>query len=301
MLNLHIKAIEAKNLPRMDVAPYTVDPYLTFRLSSNPSKITKTKYIKQNYNPVWNEEIHLKVNPELNEVLHVELFDHDTLSKDDLISTRDFELSYFPLGKVVDSYHTFFKARGVKKPGQVRLAFHLAKEGDEPFVEKFYLSTRGNIAPEPLTEEEQLEAAEKFKIIDQNRNGRLEEEELDAYFRQERKELRCFPKLVIQLFGENGTVSAQQFFAFYKSLCADPKSDQFIGRYIFDYIDKDKSGTIEASEYQKVIALIQIPEGFAQETLDRVSTMNYEQFSQHFYVFLRQVWGGLIRQENRIH
>lgn len=297
MTVLHIKAIEARDLPKMDVVG-KVDGYLKFKLSSDPKSKQKTHVIKKDYNPVWNEVFHFKVDPSKNEVLHAELYDWDKVSANDLISTHDFEINSFELGKVIEIWETFFPAPKVKKPGRVHLVFHLANEGDEPFVEKFVTQERSvnsEIFVSPLTEDEIAEARQKFVQIDTNRNGVLEESELDNYFRQEKHELQCFSKLVCQIYGTDGGVNCDQFLRFYKSLAANRNSDDFIGRHIFDYIDTDKSGTIEAAEFQKVVDLIKIPDGFKYETLDRVNEMNYEQFSDHFYTLLRLAWRGLIR------
>ncbi|KAK8842498.1 hypothetical protein M9Y10_026089 [Tritrichomonas musculus] len=293
---LHVRAIEARDLPKMDVIG-KVDAYLKFKLSSDLEHKQKTHVIKKNYNPVWNEEFHFKVDPSKNEVLHAELYDWDKVSANDLISTHDFEISSFQPGRVIEIWETFFPAPKVHKPGRVHLVFHLANEGDEPFVEKF-VADRGattDLLISPLTEDEMQEARQKFTIIDTNRNGVLEESELDSYFRQEKRELQCFSKLICEIYGTDGQVSVDQFFQFYKSLAADRNSDEFIGRHIFDYIDTDHSGTIEAKEFQKVVDLIKIPDGFKYETIDRVDVMNYEQFSDHFYTLLRMAWRGLIR------
>ena len=130
---LHVRAVEAKDLPKMDVIGKS-DPFLTFRI--NVSKETyKTKFIKQTLDPKWNEEFHIPV-PNQDCVLHVELFDMDKVSANDLISTRDFELNHFKVGEVYEDWYHFFKAPGVDKPGSVYLVFHLANNGDTPFVRK---------------------------------------------------------------------------------------------------------------------------------------------------------------------
>lgn len=147
-----------------------------------------------------------------------------------------------------------------------------------------------------LSDAEIAEARQQFTMIDSNRNGKLEENELDSYFRQSKQELRCFSKLVIKIFGEDNCVSCDQFLKFYKSLTAERDSDEFIGRYIFDYIDSDHSGTIEASEFQEVVDLIKFPEGTKQETIDRADKMDYEEFSKRFYTILRMAWRGLLRR-----
>lgn len=148
----------------------------------------------------------------------------------------------------------------------------------------------------PLSDAEIADARQQFTLIDSNRNGILEESELDSYFRQSKQELRCFSKLIIQLFGKDGGVNVDQFLKFYKALSADRDSNDFIGRYIFDYIDSDHSGKIDASEFQQVVDLIKFPDGYKQDTIDRVDQMDYEDFSKRFYTLLRMAWRGTLRR-----
>lgn len=292
-LVLNINAVEAKGLPKMDVIG-KCDPYLLFKLN-NSKTVYKTEVIKKTYEPKWNQVIQIPISSAQGTTLHVELFDWDKITKHDLVSTHDFQINSFPLGKVIDMWYTFFAAPNVKHPGKVHLIFHLADKNDTPFREQFNMQQRSselNLSVSPLNEEDELEAREQFKIIDINRNGFLEEDELDSYFRQSKQELRCFSKLVIEIFGKNGSVNCDQFLKFYKSLAADRHSDEFIGRYIFDYIDTDHSGTIELQEFMKIVDLIKFPDGFKQDTLDRIDVMNYEEFSRQFYTVLRIAWRG---------
>lgn len=147
----------------------------------------------------------------------------------------------------------------------------------------------------PLTQAEIDEARQQFALIDRDRNGQLDEDELDNYFRQSKQELRCFPKLVIQLYGSNGTVSVDQYLKFYKALSADKNSKEYLGRYIFDYIDNDHNGTIEAAEFQKIVNLLKFPPGMENPTISKADNMDYDAFSKHFYTLLRMAWRGLLR------
>lgn len=132
---LHLQIVEAKDIPRMDPAPFTADPFVLFRLSTIDEEY-QTKVIKQNLRPVWNEEFHIPFNPTKNPILHMELFDWDKLTKNDLISTRDFQISDYEPGKVFDKWVDFFAAPKVKKPGQVHLVFHIADPHEIPFKER---------------------------------------------------------------------------------------------------------------------------------------------------------------------
>lgn len=130
---LHIRAVEAKDLPKMDVVG-KADPYLLFQIKGITEQ-WRTKDIKQTFDPTWNEEFHIPIEDVEGAVLHIELYDWDKVSSDDLISTRDFDIKNWELGKIYEDWYEFFAAPKVEKPGKVHLFFHLAKEGDPPFIQ----------------------------------------------------------------------------------------------------------------------------------------------------------------------
>mgnify|MGYP001026844503 CR=1 FL=1 len=103
---LHLKILEAKDIPKMDVIG-TADPFVLFKVSPSPEKY-QTKVIKQNPKPVWNEEFHIPFMQDKSAVLHMELFDWDKVSLNDLISTRDFEIDKYEDGKVIDQWYEFY-------------------------------------------------------------------------------------------------------------------------------------------------------------------------------------------------
>ena len=117
---LHIKAIEASDIPKMDIIGES-DPYLVFKLNSN-TNIWKTEFKKNTSTPVWNEEFHLPLSKNFEDQLLIELYDKD-LKFDDLISTLVINVNYIPKGKVVNSWYNFNPAKGVKKGGRVQLSF----------------------------------------------------------------------------------------------------------------------------------------------------------------------------------
>lgn len=293
---LHVRAVGAKDIPKMDYGGGMCDPFLIFNLKSNPKSKHKTKIIKKTYEPKWNEEFHFPIKSISDDTLHVELYDWDLLSSNDLISTKDFEISSFQLGKVVHWNNYFVASPKVEKPGKVNLIFHLAKKDDEPFKEKSFETNYStmNIVIDQLSKEEINEARDEFYENDQDGNGVLDEREFDKYINIFKAELSCFSKLIVQVFGQNGGVSIDQFLLFYRSFASNRDSDEFIGRYIFDYFDKDHKGKIDASDFQKVADLINFPEGTQQETIDTIDKMNYNEFSQRFYTLLKMAWKGLV-------
>ena len=130
-MELHIKAIEAAEVPKMDTAGKS-DPFLTFQLSTSSQK-WKTKAKKNTTTPVWNEEFHLPITSNLTDELTIKLYDDDDVSKDDIISSKSFRVKDFPVGKVIDQWYSFSPAPKVKAGGKVRLVFHLDKSGKEAF------------------------------------------------------------------------------------------------------------------------------------------------------------------------
>ncbi|KAK8865173.1 Protein Aster-C [Tritrichomonas musculus] len=117
---LHVKAIEATDVPKMDIIGQS-DPYLVFKLSSS-DKTWKTEYKNNTSTPVWNEEFHLPLSKNLDDHLTIELYDKD-FKFDDLISTIVINVNLIPAGKEFNSWYNFNPVEGVKKGGRVRLSF----------------------------------------------------------------------------------------------------------------------------------------------------------------------------------
>ncbi|KAK8880918.1 hypothetical protein M9Y10_003619 [Tritrichomonas musculus] len=150
---LHIRAIEAKDIPKMDVIG-TADPFLLFKLVPSPEKY-QTKVVKQNPNPVWNEEFHIPFEIGKSAILHMELYDWDKVSLNDLVSTRDFEIDKYEPGQVIDQWYDFFPGPGVKQPGKVHLVIHVSELDEEPFqTRQAAPQTRSQPEPEPEPEQD---------------------------------------------------------------------------------------------------------------------------------------------------
>lgn len=130
---LHVNAIEAAEVPRMDFGNNPSDPYLLFSLSTS-NQTWKTKHINNTETPVWNQKFDIPITTELTDELTVKLFDHDVFSRDDHISTYIFKVREFPVGKVIDNWYAFKKTNEAPSGGRVRLSFHLDRPGQPAFV-----------------------------------------------------------------------------------------------------------------------------------------------------------------------
>ena len=133
-MELHIKAVEACEIPNMDVGGKS-DPYLKFTISTS-SQEWKTKKVMNTKTPIWNEEFHIPITSAMTDVLTIQIYDWDKGSKDDLISSRQFTVRDFKVGQVVDQWYQFTPVKSAKAGGKVRLVFHLDKSGATPFASK---------------------------------------------------------------------------------------------------------------------------------------------------------------------
>ena len=142
----------------------------------------------------------------------------------------------------------------------------------------------------PLSAEEQAAAAADFRRIDTNGNGELDSKELTNYLSSNKPELRSFPRLIIHIFGDDRSIDWSRFYYSYRSFSASPDDDEnYIGRKIFDYIDKDKSGKIDSTEWNHILDYIDAPQGQLQAFM-MTGTLNYQQFKKKFYDLLTMIW-----------
>ncbi|OHS94314.1 hypothetical protein TRFO_11164 [Tritrichomonas foetus] len=141
----------------------------------------------------------------------------------------------------------------------------------------------------PLSVEEQQAAAQEFRRIDRDGNGHLDAKELEQYL-VKKPQLRCFPRLIIHIFGSNETIDWSQFYYSYRSFSASPDDENYIGRKIFDFIDKDKSGSISGTEFDSILSYIDAPKGQLQQFLCGSGTLTYPQFKDKFYRLLTLIW-----------
>ena len=93
--SLTVSLLEARELAPKDKRG-TSDPYVILTLGGERRK---SKTIPRNLNPKWNESFALAVY-DLQEMLQVEVFDKDLLSKDDFLGCVS-----LPVEQIVDSFN----------------------------------------------------------------------------------------------------------------------------------------------------------------------------------------------------
>ena len=131
LMQLHVRVVEATDVPKMDFFG-KADPYCLLQLSSS-STVRKTKVCESTYSPVWNDEFHFPVTNQATDSLHILMKDRDRGCADDPISQISIPLATLAQGNVIDKWYDMQPVRGVKKGGRLRLVLHLANTGMTPF------------------------------------------------------------------------------------------------------------------------------------------------------------------------
>lgn len=130
-MELHVRVVEAQDIPKMDIFG-KADPYCILQMSSSSSSI-KTKVCTNTYTPVWNEEFHFTVVNQSTDSLHILMKDRDRGMADDPISKLQIPISTLSVGYVLDKWYSMNPVKGISKGGRLRLVLHLAHHGMTPF------------------------------------------------------------------------------------------------------------------------------------------------------------------------
>jgi hypothetical protein len=78
---LQVSIVEGKDLPVMDLNGKS-DPFMELKCGKNTYK---TKTIKKNLNPQWNEHCEFKLDAHLDDLLYISVYDWDMLSSNDIM------------------------------------------------------------------------------------------------------------------------------------------------------------------------------------------------------------------------
>ena len=127
-MRLHVRVIEAKNLPKMD-AGGLCDAYC--KLSVGNEKF-KTRKIDKSLNPMFRQDFHFQIEHFATDKLVLQVFDYDRGSRDDLVGDIEVFVKDLAPGAVIEQWYGLRKSIS----SQIRLWLHLSQEDDEPFVQK---------------------------------------------------------------------------------------------------------------------------------------------------------------------
>ena len=127
-MKLHVRLIEAKDLPKMDTNGLC-DPYCQLFVGSQKFQ---SRRIQRSLNPMFRQDFHFDIEHFATDKFTLQVFDYDQGSRDDLIGDIELFVKDFAPGAVIEQWY------GLRKSihSQVRLWIHLAQENDTPFVQK---------------------------------------------------------------------------------------------------------------------------------------------------------------------
>lgn len=126
---LHVRVIEAKGLPKVDTFG-TIDPYVV--LQTNSGEKYRTRYRKNDMEPVWNEEFTFRVRAN-GEVLRISLYDYNDLASNKRISEAKINVNSFKPSEVLDTWYQLTPLPDYMKGGQIHLKIHLATSAEKKF------------------------------------------------------------------------------------------------------------------------------------------------------------------------
>lgn len=122
-----VTLIEANHLASMDKSG-TSDPYCTIRSSFNRQKF-KTKVIKKNLNPQWNQTFQFITSKPEGQIF-IKIYDKDIIFKDEFMGEIMVDLKDFSDGNTYDQWFTLCnepqKKKKDKEPGQIHLRLHFS-------------------------------------------------------------------------------------------------------------------------------------------------------------------------------
>ena len=129
-LKLHLRLIEAKEIPKMDFIGST-DAYCIMTISGGQKQRSTTQ--KNNMLPKWNQEFHFDIPNPNNDELQIVMRDED-IKNDDNISKWSMPIRYIPFCSLADQWVVMEAFPKVKKGGYLHILIHLCPANYSPFV-----------------------------------------------------------------------------------------------------------------------------------------------------------------------
>ena len=129
-MKVHLKVLEAKDLPVVDVSG-TCDAYCKIQFGKQK---VQTRIIDNSLTPRWRQQFSFDLIDFQDDFLYIQLYDHDSVGKDDLISDLEIKPQSMEPGLVIDKWYTMHQIIKKSIP-QIHLVIHLSKDKDEPFTE----------------------------------------------------------------------------------------------------------------------------------------------------------------------
>ena len=132
-MKVHIKVLEAKDLPVVDVSG-SCDAYCQIQFGKQKAQ---TRIIDNSLTPKWRQQFSFEILDFQEDFLFIQLYDHDSVGKDDLISNLEIRPKLIQPGIIIDQWYLMHPIIKKTTP-QIHLIIHLAQEKDTPFVPSLF-------------------------------------------------------------------------------------------------------------------------------------------------------------------
>ena len=128
-MKVNLKCVEARNLPVVD-AGGKCDGYCKIQFGQQKAK---TRTIDNSLTPHWRQEFFFDILDIQKDYLFIQLYDHDSLGKDDLIADLDIFTQFLQPGIIIDQWYPM-NSRIKNYIPEIHLVIHIGQEKDAPFV-----------------------------------------------------------------------------------------------------------------------------------------------------------------------
>ena len=129
-MKVHLKIIEGKDIPIMDIGGLC-DPYCKIFFGKQKAQ---TRIIDYTLKPRWRQQFSFDIIDINNDFLFIQLFDHDVIGKDEIISDLTIKLNELKPGKIIDKWYEMNPIVNKTIP-KIHLFLHLSQGKDEKFKE----------------------------------------------------------------------------------------------------------------------------------------------------------------------
>ena len=129
-MKVHVRIIEAKDLPVVDVNG-TCDGYCKIQFGKQKAQ---TRVIDNSLNPRWRQQFSFDILDFQQDYLFIQLYDHDKVGKDDLISNLEIYPQTIQPGMIINQWYNMNKIIKKTSP-MIHLMIHLSQENDIPFIQ----------------------------------------------------------------------------------------------------------------------------------------------------------------------
>ena len=129
-MKANLKCAEARNIQFADVGG-SCDGYCKIQFGEQK---VKTRTIDNSLTPHWRQEFFFDILDIQKDFLFIQLYDHDSLNKDDLIADLDIFTQFLQPGIIIDQWYPM-NSRIKNYIPEIHLVIHIGKEKDAPFIE----------------------------------------------------------------------------------------------------------------------------------------------------------------------